>query len=363
MSKSPEREGTDVLFEEAASWFLQIETGEILATDPDYAAWLAQSPAHADAMKRARIAWGSVGDKASEPEVVSLRRDALNRSSAAARSRWSPSPHGFWPRAAMVAAACLTLAIGAALVFQPWSGRQDAGPVVAEAVDRYQTVTGETRTVTLADNSRISLDASTGIEVRYTDDARDITLLEGQAHFEVAKDVVRPFRVTAGSQTVIATGTAFNVELVDEDVFVTLLEGEVIVTEDGSNSTRTLSSEAPSSDKPKPRPSTTLKPGQQLIASVEAPPVVAEAVDLEKTNAWRRGKVMLVDDPLSVAVARMNRYSQIRLVVADDSLDELGVSGVFNAGDTDAFVEALEAYFPVDARRVSASRIEIHPRN
>ena len=71
---------------------------------------------------------------------------------------------------------------------------------------------------------------------------------------------------------------------------------------------------------------------------------------------------MLVDDPLSVAVARMNRYSQIRLVVADDSLDELGVSGVFNAGDTDAFVEALEAYFPVDARRVSASRIEIHPR-
>ena len=59
----------------------------------------------------------------------------------------------------------------------------------------------------------------------------------------------------------------------------------------------------------------------------------------------------------------MNRYSRIRLFVADDSLNVLEVGGIFNAGDTDAFIEALEAAFPIEARRMSASLIELHPRS
>ena len=48
-------------------------------------------------------------------------------------------------------------------------------------------------------------------------------LLSGQARFDVAHDAARPFSVHAGGQTVVATGTAFNVDLLGPQVLVTLI--------------------------------------------------------------------------------------------------------------------------------------------
>ena len=347
-------EQDDRVLEEAAAWFLRLRRGEADEADPAYRAWLAASPDHADAMARARIAWGMMGEKANAPEVVTRRRDALDRSAAVARGRWSALA---LPGRRLRAAAAAAAVAGVAAMLMIWHTASDRA---FEGADLYHTAVAETRTVTLADNSRISLDAATRLQVHYSDQSRDITLMAGQAHFQVAKDRLRPFRVTAGDQTVVATGTAFNVELVGEEVLVTLFEGEVVVTDARTATAVPAASPDPAEAAPATRK---LKPGQQLIASATAATLVEQAANLEKTDAWRHGKIMLVDDPLPIAVARINRYSRIRLTVADDQrLKALGVSGVFNAGDTDAFVEALEAYFPVQAQRISASLIEIRPR-
>ena len=367
----------DRILEEAAVWCMRLEAGEASENSPDYRAWLEASDKHQDAMARARITWGVLGDHAKSPELTKARSDALSRSTDSAARRWQPLKSGrglagarFGWRVRATAAALVVALIAVPVALLQFSGEQPTTnePLAASAEAapvRYVTDVAETRIVTLADNSRISLDAATQVSVSYTATARDITLLAGQAHFDVAKDATRPFRVTAGDRTIVAIGTAFNIELIGDEVLVTLLEGEVVITDAdassqkvpapsrGSDHTTLASSSAP----------VKLEPGQQLLAVRDKTPRIDAAPNIEKTTAWRQGKVFLEEDMLPVAVARMNRYSRIRLIVADDSLNLLEVGGVFNAGDTDAFIEALEAAFPIEARRMSASLIELHPRS
>lgn len=342
--------------ETAAAWFLKLRSGETREDDPEYLAWLNESGAHADALDRVALAWSVVGDNAAEPEIVTARRNALARSAEVSESRWS-----FWrvkkrPVAAFSAiAASLAAVIAVSIVFFAMRA-----PLKVIEETRFATEIGETRVVTLADNSKVSLDASSSIVVNFTDERRLVELTAGQAFFDVAKDLARPFQVSAGGRVVTATGTAFNVELVGEDVLVTLVEGEVVVSENrDAFSSAAVAPSAPIEQATEH----VLAPGEQLLASRQNPVAVARAADIEKTTAWRRGKLIFEDDPLPAAVERMNRYSRIRISVEDSDIAALGVSGVFNAGDTDAFVEALEAYFPVEARRTSRSVIELRARD
>ncbi len=354
--------------EAASRWFMKLRTGEIEADDAAYRAWLQADPAHAEALIAVQSSWAALGEHASAPEMVAARRDALARSTRAAASRWRIGTSVTVPRLAWASAvaAGLVILLGVpALLMGPLAPDETALERIAEP-QLFETQIAETRVVTLADNSRISLDAATRLTADYTAAARRIELLQGQAHFDVAHDPLRPFTVRAGDQSVVATGTAFNVEIVDGEVVVTLLEGEVVVTdvqpalpERPSGSDGLDPSATPEPTPPEPQ---VLRPGQQLVASAASPARIRDDANLHKTTAWRRGDVMFEDDPLSIAVARMNRYSRIELQVMDDALDALRVSGVFDAGDTDAFVEAVEAYFPVDARRMSADRIELHAR-
>lgn len=346
--------------EEAALWYVRFQSGDTSEEDPDFLDWLAASPFNAAAVTRAEQAWRLFDspDSAS-PEILKVRHQALKRSGRRASRRWAV----FAPlvaRVPLIAAAALLFAVSASVgVAALNDAARQSAPVQGLMV--LHTDIGETRTLTLSDNSRISLDAATRLEVNYSEAARDVRLLSGQAHFEVAKDRRRPFRVRAGDRTIIATGTAFNVELVGQDVRVTLLEGEVVVTETPPPPVR-----ASVMDKPAPQPSAPalkLRPGEQLIASVAAPAHIADDVNIEKTSAWREGRVFLQGDTLSEAVERMNRYSHIKLTIAGTDIDDLQMSGVFRAGDTDAFIEAVEATLPVEARRMAADRIEFHARS
>lgn len=341
---------------EAAAWHLRFRNETADEGSSDYLDWLAESPDHGVAMTRARSTWDVFGDHAVAPEVVKARRDALDRSGKFAARRWAAFRSV--PRSATAIAAVVILAAVMTPVFLFWQQVDDRPANGVTAVQVFETDIGETRIVTLSDNTRVSLDAFTRLTVRYTEEERDAELERGQAHFDVATDPTRPFRVTAGDQIITAIGTAFNVEMIGDDVLVTLLEGEVVVTETpaAKHTLPSLPVEAV------PVPSRKLKPGQLLVASASHEPQIVDEINIQKTNAWRDGKVFLEGDSLSVAVARMNRYSRIKLSVADDSLEALRISGVFNAGDTDAFVEALEAYFAVDARRMTSSSIELHPR-
>src|SRR5690606_11220093 len=82
--------------------------------------------------------------------------------------------------------------------------------------------------------------------------------------------------------------------------------------------------------------------GAFMLASVRQ-------TDVNQAMLWEEGRVAFNDVPLPEAIREMNRYSS-QAVVVDPSMSELRVSGVFRTDEPAAFINAIEEYFPVEAR-------------
>jgi transmembrane sensor len=158
----------------------------------------------------------------------------------------------------------------------------------------------------------------------------------------VAHDVSRPFSVRARDRTVVATGTAFNIDVFERKARVTLIEGRVIVLAAKPTPLAAITRAAPA------RP-VAMRPGQQLVTSPSAPPQLLANVDLQQATAWQQGKLMFDNEPLGDAVARMNRYSERKIVVGDAQAAATPVSGAFDAGNVRGFLEAVTTYLPITA--------------
>ncbi len=200
------------------------------------------------------------------------------------------------------------------------------------AKNLFATGVGETRPLTLDDGSRILLDTQSRLRVSFTASARDIELLEGQAHFEVATDTQRPFRVRTRSAEVVAVGTQFDVAIIPARTTVTLIEGRVNV--------RTLPSEAHS----EPRIAAMVA-GEQLGITSDGQLLDQPVVKIENVTAWQRGTIVLDDVPLPEALAAMNRYSVTQIVIPGLALQSRRVSGMFRVGDVETEALALQRYF------------------
>jgi transmembrane sensor len=311
---------------EAAAWRVHLAEND-LADSPELAAWIAADARNAAAWKQVQDPWTLFGEQATSPEIIELRCRALAHAHEAGRGRWVRSRRFAIAHRLAIAAGILAVAIGGLFA---WTQQPDV----------YTTRAGERRVVTLADGSQVALDSRSEVKVRYSASARELTLASGQARFDVAHDVERPFSVTADGHKVIATGTSFNVDLFGPSVLVTLIEGHVVVS-----SAPTLSQPA-NIDSQIDR--IILDAGQQVVFSPQAPPSVAH-VNLGQATAWENGEVVFENDPLPVVVARINRYARHGVVIADTQTSELRISGVFHTGDIDGFVNTIAAYLPVRA--------------
>lgn len=308
--------------ERASAWCLRLAEGELSANEQtELQAWLDADPRHRDLLDAARRVWGITGEQSAQPRMQALRQAALEDAHASRRVR---------RRTAMLAtAACCLLALG--LVWW-WMPRV------------YETGIGERSSVTLADGSTLLLDAASRVEVRMRGQRRDLRLEYGRATFAVAKDPSRPFSVSAGDSTVIATGTRFSVERLPRQLRVVLYEGRVEVAENGATATDIPHANANHNH--------ALTPGQELIASSDATRDARIArVDTGTARAWERGLLVFHDEPLDLAVARVNRYSRQTLRVGDPTASRIRISGVFKAGDTPAFVAGVTSAFPLRANR------------
>lgn len=311
----------DELLEQAAAWAVRLRAEPSTDDAQRFDDWRSQSPRHAQAYEDACAAWNAVGEHATASPLLEMRRDALDR----ARRKT-----GWWERRAprvargMMIAAVFFLIVVPALGISWYRLRMHGG-------HEFQTARGEQRVIMLVDGSRMSLDAMSRVEVNYTADVRGIKLIAGRANFEVVKDVTRPLKVYAGPRTVTAIGTVFTVERESQEVRVGLVEGRVAVTSAGKSA-------AP----------VEMHPREQLRMTDAGEVALREGLDGAQMLAWRDGKLIFDDEPLDVVVARMNNYAATPVIVAGKARD-LRISGVFKAGDTGAFVDAMESYFDLSA--------------
>jgi transmembrane sensor len=206
--------------------------------------------------------------------------------------------------------------------------------------------------VTLEDGSRVSLDAATRVTVEYTRSARKLHLLAGRAKFDVAKNADRPFTVTAGDRTVVATGTAFSVELFAHEVRVILYEGHVRVLAGATLGNSAVPVELASVARSRRAISAdqALKPGTVLITPLDKPVATVQPTEAQPSLSWQGGQLVFTDDPLAVAVERIDRYADNPIIV-EGAAAQLPISGAFNAGDSAGFIDGVSALYPLKTTR------------
>lgn len=329
----------------------QREPGWTAAEQQRLDARLACDAEFARAFAHATAVWSGIEGQATTPDVMRIRHAAL------ARARCSQAAHSrSRRRAAIAVVAMVVLAVGIGVQLSPYGHHPGS----------YRTDIAEQRVIPLEDTSSIALDAATSLRVQYSDDARSVQLLDGQAQFSVAPDPARPFKVHVGDLTVVALGTVFTVEHVDGRTRVTLIEGRVAVVPESPRARplglhlrqparRTAAFDA----SPVMSRTMELAVGEELRLDREGHATVAK-VNLESASAWRQGKLVFHDLRLDEAVSRMNRHSHLQIAMDDPELAALPVSGVFKAGDATAFAQALESYLPLSADYSRAGRVSLH---
>ena len=293
----------DLASSEAADWCARlnsrtVSTGEL----EEFYRWR-REPANAAAYAETEGAWRAARALGGDADIADALGEVLMRPAA---------PAGWWRGwRVQLSAACVALL---AVLLIGWGVTR---PQVLE------TAIGEQRLTQLADGSRVRLDTHSRVEVRLHRAERDITLTAGQAFFEVAKDPRRPFLVTANGSTVRAVGTRFGVRMDGETVAVVLTEGSVRVA--GATAGSTM-----------------LQPGE-AVTLVGGKVGTPRAADVEALTSWTTGRLIFRDTPLVAAVAEMNRYGRTPIILETRRADGLRVDGVFDSGNTEAFVTAASA--------------------
>ncbi len=212
----------------------------------------------------------------------------------------------------------------------------------------YRTAIGEQLHIRLPDDSMLRLNTDSAVTVRYTDKARRVNLERGEAWFDVTPAPARPFSVDAGSGTVRAVGTEFNVWLENQLVEVTVGEGIVEVRAndaEGFAATAEL-----------------LNEGQTLAYKDALGPVETAAPDeIARQRAWRQGFLDFDGHTLAEIVEEAGRYTSMRITIADPELEALTLNAYIRAGDDEKLIELIESNAGLAVQRVGADEILIVP--
>ncbi len=190
--------------------------------------------------------------------------------------------------------------------------------------DVYSTKLGETKVVSLSDGSQITLNTSSKAIVRYTTDRRGITLVQGEALFNVAKNKMRAFVVESRGIEVRAVGTSFSVlSLPDRPFEVHVREGIVRI------------------DRPHMR-SIFLPANQSAVIAADAS-VRLEALTptkLDQYLAWQSGHIFLQNRTLASAAREFARYSRTQIILDDPTVANSTVTGLYQSSDPVGFAKA-----------------------
>lgn len=335
----------------AAAWIARLDRDDVSDVDrSEFAAWLAANPRHRDAFESLDGLWSELG------ALEALARDS------AQDFKGEPSPPLLGRRvsrrgAAMfipAAAAAAIIGVGAALTIQlmPRWG--------AAATHEYETARGGQRLITLADGSTVNLNSDSRLEARITPRSRDLRLVRGEAYFQVARDPERPFTVFAANGAVRAVGTAFGVQVRDQQLKVTLTKGAVEVA--AFKQPLRTSEWRSYADVPRSSVRTmTVRSAnvQALVAQQDVATQEIAAEEADRQLAWRDGYIIFAGETLPSAVQELSRYSDMEIQIADPHLNSLRIGGQFKVGQIEPFLEALRETLDVRVERIDQNHVRL----
>jgi len=127
-----------------------------------------------------------------------------------------------------MAAASILFLVGLGFFFKPG--------IAAEKQLSFKT-SSIPKSIKLSDGSKIYLAANSSFQYpeKFKGDERKVSLLKGNAFFEVAKDKKHPFIITSGEVKTRVVGTSFHIQMSKSKCEVIVVTGKVNVTSKGQS--------------------------------------------------------------------------------------------------------------------------------
>jgi len=302
---TPEQERT------ALQWLSVLHDQPDSGDQATFSRWLHADPAHAEAYAQAQVVWELsevAGNTLANEEALVMQRylSQMNVSRRHRLARWSSG---------LAVAACLLLMVGVFAGWQPMRWLNDLGA-------DYVSAPGQVRTLTLADQSEVTLGADSAIALNFSGNERHVELRRGVAFFHVTH-TGQPFVVDADGGEARVLGTEFEVRLQPGGAQVTVLSGRVGVKAD------------------KQAPQQILTADQQVAYAAGTADTV-HRVDSLAQLGWRTGWLTYYKTPLADVVADLKRYYPGQIVLLNAQLGERRISGSFPSQDPQTVINSLQ---------------------
>lgn len=318
MSEVKDRMADKTLRQEGFDWVLQLASGEATVADLEaLRRWRASSPDHERAFAEA------VALRAKVRSAVEAGRDAPPTLGVPAR-RARPQLN----RRALFGGAVAASAAGYMLVRPPL----DAWPSLSELTADYRTKIGERRQVAVGPGVSLDLNTRTSVADRSVAGRPRIELVSGEVAITAArKPGAAPLVAIAGAGRAIVAAGAVDIRRDGDVVCVACLSGRARILH--------------------PAGEAALSARQQVAWTADKVDAVAE-VDPTAVGAWRSGRLVFRNRPLSDVVREINRYRPGRIVLTNAALGQRTVYGVFHTDHIDGAVEEIRSLVGARATRL-----------
>ncbi len=304
--------------EQAMHWQLELQAPQVSEqTRAEWLAWRQQDPAHELAWQHSQRFFQRMQDVRA-PAHQALVKAALLP--ALSRRR-------------VIKNLALLLAAGSVA----WTARDT--PLVQHWTSDYSTGVGEQWRIDLADNTEVQLNTDTAIDVKYTDDTRQIHLLRGEILVLPNPADTRPLWVKTAEGLTRASANRFSLR--QRGGFTQLGADQGV-----------LSAQIPMG-------TISLQPGE--IISFDANTLLARRAQRDGELAWSRGMLVAQGRRLEDFLHELSRYRRGHLA-CDPAVSELRVSGTFPLGDTDRILTTLGQTLKLDVEHFTRFWVTLKPR-
>jgi transmembrane sensor len=334
--------------EQANLWITRLDKGLSSVEKQQLIAWINKDKAHYSALRRMSSLWGDISTQHELNGLFGAKQEKKPASDYLMKGCLAASVF-----AVALLTANLVNDIGQLGLGAPSSYSQQL------TYQTFSTQFGQQKEITLTDGSTIKLNTNTSIEVAYSDLQRKITLIRGEAKFDVAKDNKRPFTVISGENAFTALGTIYNIQR-DNSYNMELLvkEGRVLVSK--ANTSRTVLLNAIKSSQSKPL--VTSEKVHNIVTAGEKLAIIDESrsakqtlsiAAIEKELAWQQGMLIFDGDPLSQVLSEVQRYNSIKFVPISNDIAELKISGYFKSNDINGLLQSLSYNFAINYQKIN----------
>jgi ferric-dicitrate binding protein FerR (iron transport regulator) len=181
----------------------------------------------------------------------------------------------------------------------------------------------------LPDGTRGMLNSGSYLEY-YTPFVSDRKVkLEGEAWLDISHDDGHPFEISTGSSVVKVLGTRFNISAYPAENYI-----EVVLDTGKVEYHNNITGEE-----------TILLPSERLVCNKGR--ASKSVVDPEKYNAWTEGKLIFRGDPMAEVARRIERWYNVKIVIADKELEKYSFRATFQDDKLEDVLTFLSMTSPI----------------